>query len=155
HRLAQGEGGAGLLLAHEGSGQARRGREEEDDPEERRLQRRPILRGEAERADGVGDERERRRREEEDREDRDAAAQLLGHVLAVHGPGGADEAHAPALAARSSIRCSGAWKSRSSLEASTTGPRVRARATTAWTISRPSASSPDIGSSRTRTGGSK
>ena len=106
--LAQRERGARLLLAHEGAGETRRGREEEDDPEERGLERRPIVRRKAERADGVRDEGERGRREEEDGEQRDAPPQLLGDVLEEDGPHGPPDArrraHRGARTAERSIR---------------------------------------------------
>ena len=53
------------------------------------------------------------------------------------------------------MRCSGARKSRSSFEARTTAPRERAAATTLIIASRPSRSSPAIGSSSSRSSGSK
>src|SRR5262249_58477022 len=153
--------GARLLLADERAGQSRRRGEEEHDPQERGLERGPVLGAQAVGADRIRDKRERRRREEEYGDDGDAAAELLGDVLREDGPDRLADSRGPHASARpagtpeSAILCSGSTKSRSSLDARMTGPRVRARATTRCTISRPSVSSPDIGSSRTRTGGSK
>ena len=130
-RQPKGRGGPRVLLVNERARKARHRGEKEDDPEKDGVHGGPVLRREARRAHGVGDEDENGEGEEEERVHGHARPPLREELPPEHGDRRREDSGSLARRAHESVTLSSeSARSRGSFEAITVIPRSRCSATT-------------------------
>src|SRR5450830_206000 len=130
-RQPKGRGGPRVLLVNERARKACHRGEKENDPEKNGVHGGPVLRGEARRAHGIGDEDENGEGEEEERVHGHARPPLREELPPEHGDGRREDSGSRARRAHESVTLSSASaRSRGSFEAITVIPRSRCSATT-------------------------